>query len=206
MTNTKILALTARTVSIIFHPLLIPSLGFLLLFNSDFYFSMLPWSLKRFVLLVVFLSTCVLPLLSILLLSLNQRIDVKMDKNTDRILPLILSSLFSFMGYLILKRIPIFPIYNFFLVATILVQIALLIVSLRWKISAHAAAIGGLIGGFLALSFRLNENPFLILSGLIIIAGMVGTARLILEKHTNWQVYTGFLLGFLIMDLVIMFA
>jgi membrane-associated phospholipid phosphatase len=110
------------------------------------------------------------------------------------------------MGYLILKRIPIFPIYNFFLVATILVQIALLIVSLRWKISAHAAAIGGLIGGFLALSFRLNENPFLILSGLIIIAGMVGTARLILEKHTNWQVYTGFLLGFLIMDLVIMFA
>lgn len=206
MTNTKILALSARTVSIVFHPLLIPSLGFLLLFNSDFYFSMLPWSLKRFVLLVVFLSTCVLPLLSILLLSLNQRIDVKMEKSTDRILPLILSSLFSFMGYLILKKVPIFPIYNFFLVATILVQIALLIVSLRWKISAHAAAIGGLIGGFLALSFRLNENPFLILSGLILIAGMVGTARLILEKHTNGQVYAGFLLGFLIMDLVIMFA
>lgn len=144
MTQTKILALSARTISIVFHPLLIPSLGFLLLFNSDFYFSMLPWSLKRFVLLVVFMSTCVLPLLSILLLSLNQRFDINMGKSTDRVLPLILSSLFSFSGYLILKRIPIFPIYNFFLVASILVQIALLIISLRWKISAHTAAIGGL--------------------------------------------------------------
>lgn len=206
MTQTKILALTARTISIVFHPLLIPSLGFLLLFNSDFYFSMLPWSLKRFVLLVVFMSTCVLPLLSILLLSLNQRFDINMGKSTDRVLPLILSSLFSFSGYLILKRVPIFPIYNFFLVASILVQIALLIISLRWKISAHTAAIGGLIGGFVALSFRLNENPFLMLSCLIIIAGMVGTARLILEKHTSWQVYAGFTLGFLIMDAVIMFA
>lgn len=206
MTQTKILALSARTISIVFHPLLIPSLGFLLLFNSDFYFSMLPWSLKRFVLLVVFMSTCVLPLLSILLLSLNQRFDINMGKSTDRVLPLILSSLFSFSGSLILKRVPIFPIYNFFLVASILVQIALLIISLRWKISAHTAAIGGLIGGFVALSFRLNENPFLILSGLIIIAGMVGTARLILEKHTSWQVYAGFTLGFLIMDAVIMFA
>jgi membrane-associated phospholipid phosphatase len=202
----NILHQSARATSIVFHPLLIPTLGFLLLFNSGFYFAMLPWSLKRFVLLVVFLSTCVLPALSIGLLSLNQRFDIRMEKSTDRVLPLILSSLFSYMGYLILQRIPVFPVYNFFLIASILVQIALLIVSLRWKISAHAAAIGGLIGGFLALSFRLNENPLMTLSLLFLIGGIVGTARLILEKHTNLQVYAGFLLGFLIMDLVILLA
>jgi len=107
---------------------------------------------------------------------------------------------------MILQRIPIYPIYNFFLVASILVQIALLIISLRWKISAHAAAIGGLTGGFLALSIRMNENPLMILALLFLIAGFVGTARLILEKHTNIQVYAGFLLGFLIMNLTILFA
>lgn len=206
MPENKILTGAARITSIIFHPLIIPTFGFLLLFNSGFYFSLLPWSLKKFILLVVFMSTCLLPALSIGLLSLNQKFDIRMDKSTDRILPLILSSLFSYMGYLILQRIPVFPIYNFFLISSILVQIALMIVSLRWKISAHSAAIGGLAGGFIALSFRLNENPVLMLSTLFLISGIVGTARLILLKHTQAQVYAGFILGFLIMDMVILWA
>jgi membrane-associated phospholipid phosphatase len=202
----KLLHQSAQATSIVFHPLLIPTLGFLLLFNSGFYFALIPWNLKRFVLLVIFLSTCLLPALTIGLLSLNQRFDIHMSKSTDRVLPLIFSSLFSYVGYLILQRIPIYPIYNFLLVASILVQIALMVISLRWKISAHAAAIGGLIGGFLALSFRMNQSPLMILSLLFLIGGLVGTARLILEKHTNIQVYAGFVLGFLIMDLIVLFA
>lgn len=201
----KAISHTARVTSILFHPLLIPTLGFLLLFNSGFYFAVIPWSLKRFILLVVFLSTCILPALSIGLLSFSPRFDIKMEKGTDRVLPLILSSFFYYIGYLILQRVPLFPIYQLFLIASILVQIALIIISLRWKISAHSAAIGGLVGGFFALAFRLQESPVLILITLIFIAGMVGTARLILEKHTSSQVYAGFLLGLLIMNMVIMF-
>jgi len=201
----KAISLTARVTSILFHPLLIPTLGFLLLFSSGFYFAVIPWSLKRFILLVVFLSTCILPALSIGLLSFSPRFDIKMEKGTDRVLPLILSSFFYYIGYLILQRLPLFPIYQLFLIASILVQIALIIISLRWKISAHSAAIGGLVGGFFALAFRLQESPVLILITLIFIAGMVGAARLILEKHTSSQVYAGFLLGLLIMNMVIMF-
>ena len=201
----KILSATARLTSIVFHPLLIPTLGFLLLLNSGFYFTLIPWSLKRMVLMVIFLSTCLLPAISIGLLGLNQKIDLKMDKNSDRILPLILSSIFYYAGYMVLQRLPIFPIYKFFLVASILVQIALLFISLRWKISAHSAAIGGLLGGFLAMSFLFQENPLLILTLLVLISGLVGTSRLILEKHTNSQVYSGFLIGFLIMISVFLY-
>lgn len=195
----------ARVTSIIFHPLLIPTLGFFLLLNSGFYFSILPWSVEKFILLVVFLSTCVLPALSIGLLSLSPKFDVNMEKNTDRVLPLMISSVFYYLGYLILQRLPVFPIYNLFMIASILVQFGLLVISLKWKISAHSAAIGGLVGGFFGLSFRLQENPILILIALILVAGMVGTARLILGKHTSLQVYAGFLLGFLVMNLVILF-
>jgi len=202
---TKILHSVARIISVIFHPLLIPTLGFLLLFNSGFYFSILPWSIKSLVLLIIFISTCVLPGLSILLLSLKPDFDLNMEKSTDRVLPLMFSSIFYYMGYLILKQMPIFPIYNFFLLASILVQIALLAVSLRWKISAHSAAIGGLVGGFFGLSFRLQENPVIILIALILITGLVGSARLILGKHSSSQVYSGFLLGFLIMSLIFEF-
>ncbi|MFY9153648.1 MAG: phosphatase PAP2 family protein [Prolixibacteraceae bacterium] len=195
----------ARIASILFHPLLIPTLGFVLLFNSGFYFAILPWKIEKYMLIVVFLSTCVLPALSIGILALKPGFDVHMEKNSDRILPLMFSSVFYYLGYLILKKLPIFPIYNFFLVASILVQIALLVISMKWKISAHAAAIGGLTGGFFGLAFRLQENPVAILIFLVFVAGLVGTSRLILEKHTNWQVYAGFLLGFLMMNLAFTF-
>lgn len=203
--SNKILTTSARVTSIIFHPLLIPTLGFVLLLNSNFYFALLPWSVKKFMLLTVFLSTCILPALSILILSMSPKFDLNMEKSTDRILPLLLSSVFYYLGYLVLARVQVYPIYNLFLIAAILVQISLIVVSLKWKISAHSAAIGGLIGGVSALSFRLQENPVLILSVLILVAGLVATSRLILLKHTNSQVYAGFTLGFLIIALVIAF-
>lgn len=196
----------AHFASALFHPLLIPTLGFLLLFNSGFYFAILPWKIEKYMLIVVFLSTCVLPALSIGILALKPGFDVHMEKSTDRILPLMFSSVFYYLGYLILKKLPIFPIYTFFLIASILVQIVLLIISMKWKISAHAAAIGGLTGGFFGLAFRLQENPVAILIFLVFVAGLVGTSRLILEKHTNWQVYAGFMLGFLMMNLVFTFV
>jgi membrane-associated phospholipid phosphatase len=206
MNEHKILTLSARITSIIFHPLLIPTIGFLLLFSSGFYFGVIPWNLKRFILLVVFISTFLIPLISIGLLSVSPKFDKKMEKGTDRVLPLIFSSISFYIGYLILGRILSFPVFQIFLIASILVQIALVIISLQWKISAHAAAIGGLVGGFFALSIRLQENPILILILLILISGMVCTSRLILQKHTNSQVYAGFLLGLLVMGLAILFA
>jgi hypothetical protein len=205
MTTNKIISGTARIISILFHPLLIPTLGFLLLFNSGLYFTLIPVAMKKMVLLVVLLSTCIFPALSIGFLGLSSKFDLNMNKNTDRVLPLILSSIFYYSGYLVLRRLPIFPIYSFFLVASILVQIALLLISLGWKISSHSAAIGGLLGGFIALSFLFQENPLLILIALVLISGMVGTSRLILVKHTNEQVYSGFLLGFGIMITVFMY-
>ena len=199
MNTNKALNMAARITSGIFHPLLIPSLGFLLLFNSGFYFALLPLNVMKFMFLVVFLSTGFLPALSIGMLALNPRFDRNMEKSTDRVLPFMISSIFYYVGYLILKRLPVFPIYNFFLLASILVQVALLVISMRWKISAHSAAIGGLVGAFFTLSFRMDANPLWILVVLILIAGLVGSSRLILGKHTGAQVYTGFLLGLIIM-------
>ena len=206
MTDNKILSTTARIISIVFHPLLIPTLGFLLLINSEFYFALLPWNIKKYMLLVVFISTCILPVISILILALNSKFDMNMNKSTDRILPLMLSSVFYYLGYMVLEQLPVFPVYNLFLIAAVLVQIALILVSFVWKISAHTAAIGALLGGVFGLSFRLQTNPVMMLSVLILIAGLVGTARLLLLKHSTTQVYAGFLLGFFVMDLVIAFV
>lgn len=206
MNDNKILTLTARFLSVVFHPLLIPSIGFLLLFNSGLYFSILPWNLKLYLLLVVFTTTCALPAISLFVLSINQKIDFSMEKNTDRVLTLLICIVWYYSGYFLLKRLSIFPIYQMLLVGAVFVQIALIPVVMRWKASLHMAAIGGLIGGILGMAFRILENPSQLLGVLLLTAGLVGTSRLILEKNTESQVYSGFILGFAIQYLIIMFV
>jgi membrane-associated phospholipid phosphatase len=69
------------------------------------------------------------------------------------------------------------------------------IVNLKWKISAHMVGIGGLCGAIATLVIHKPEPPFGLLYVCILIAGLVGYARLRLQAHTPAQVYSGFLLG-----------
>ncbi|MGD9930060.1 MAG: phosphatase PAP2 family protein, partial [Mangrovibacterium sp.] len=129
--------------------------------------------------------------------------DQSMDKNTDRIVPMLFSAIFYYMGYYYLGRIPIYPVYRVFLISSVLTIILLLVITLRWKISAHMAGIGGLIGAIIALSLRLGINSSLLLAVLIGVAGLVGSSRLLLGKHNPQQIYAGFFLGFAVNYLVL---
>lgn len=196
----------AKVISIIFHPVLIPSLGFVLLLNSGFYFSMLSWEAKRFVLLVVFLSTCILPLLSVAIMAINSKFDMLMPNSRDRIMPLLSSSIFYYMGFLLLSKARAFPELKLFLLASVLVIISLLIISFKWKISSHMAAIGGLTGTLFALSFRSGINPVYSLLIVVLISGLVGTSRLILAKHNIGELVAGYGLGFSVLYFAIYFS
>ena len=196
----------AKVVSILFHPVLIPTLGILLLLNSSFYFSMLSWEAKRFILLVVFFTSCILPMLMVSLLALNTKFDISMPKSTDRVLPLLAAAVFYYLGFVLLGRISVFPVLKMYMLASVLVIVALLIISLKWKISNHMAALGGLAGMFFALSFRYGLNPVYSLLGIILVSGIVGTARLALERHNIWQIIAGYSLGFCVLYLVVYFV
>jgi len=87
-----------------------------------------------------------------------------------------------------------------------LVIVVLLLISFKWKISNHMAALGGLSGVFFAFSFRNGLNPVYALLTVVIIAGLVGTARLALNKHNIWQIIAGYLLGFVILYGVVYFV
>ena len=81
-----------------------------------------------------------------------------------------------------------------------------MIVNRWWKISAHAAALGGIV----ALLFRIVASHYALfnmnvwLSGAIIVTGMVMTARVYLGRHTLWQVLAGCANGFLCVYLLSM--
>ncbi len=196
----------SKFISVIFHPVLIPTLGFFLLFNSGFYFSMLSWEAKRFILLVVLFSTGILPVLSVVILALNPKFDLLMENSRDRIIPLLSSSVFYYLGFVLLGRMKAFPVFKLFLVASVLVIIAMLLISFKWKISNHMAAVGGMTGTIFALSFRSGVNPILTILFVILISGIVGTARLALKKHDLKQLAAGYILGFSVLYLAIYFV
>ncbi|MFW5832300.1 MAG: hypothetical protein ACOCVA_08595 [Prolixibacteraceae bacterium] len=194
---------TANIISIVFHPVLIPTLGFILLFNSGFYFSYLSWEAKRFVLLVVFFTTCILPMLSVAVMALNPGFDLSMKKTTDRLLPYIFTSVFYYIGYMLLSKIDAYPVFKVFMLASVLVIVGLLLVSLKWKISAQMAAIGGVTGALLSLSFRTGISPVWSIMLVIVVSGLIGSINLLQQKHSIGQIVAGYFLGFSVIYLVL---
>lgn len=166
---------------------------------------MMSFEAKKYILLIILLSTSILPALSLGILTFSSRFNAKMTKSTDRVIPLLLTAIYYYIGYYYLGKIPIFPIYRILMLSSVLVIITLMLISMKWKVSNHMAGIGGLIGAVIALSFRLGMNSSLLLSGLIITAGALGTSRLVLKKHNPLQIYVGFFLGFAINYLIIIY-
>jgi membrane-associated phospholipid phosphatase len=92
------------------------------------------------------------------------------------------------------------------MLASVLVIVALLLISFKWKISNHMAATGSVAGAFFALSFRKGLNPVYSLLIIILVSGLIGTARLVLKKHTIWEIIAGYALGFIVLYLVVYFV
>lgn len=71
------------------------------------------------------------------------------------------------------------------------------IINMKFKISAHAVGIGGLIGSLMMVSYVLKYNAVPEIAILFLLAGVIATCRLYLEAHKPSQIYWGFALGFI---------
>lgn len=189
----------------VFHPFILPTLGIIMLYHSNSYFQLIPYPYRLVILLTFCLSTLLIPALVVAVMSFNKNINISFSDTKSRRLPLLFTSVSYFAGYIMLARIPASGIFRIFLLGAVIVLIALLVISYWWKISLHLATIGGLLGGFIALALRLNFNPWLSITSLILIAGALGFSRLFLKEHTPLQIYAGFSLAFLIEFLLITF-
>jgi len=122
-----------------------------------------------------------------------------------RMVPYIIAIMCYFTCYYTMNALHIPHFMRSLLMAALLMQIVCAIINVWWKVSTHTAAIGTFTGGLIAFSFIFRFNPLAWLSFLLIVAGMVGTSRMILRQHTLSQVITGFLIGFLSGFLIIAF-
>jgi membrane-associated phospholipid phosphatase len=82
-------------------------------------------------------------------------------------------------------------------VAALIVQILCAIINHWWKISIHTAAIGGTTGAVVAFSLIFGFYPLWWLCLLILLAGVLGTSRMLLRIHSLGEIVGGYLIGVL---------
>ena len=192
---------SAHLISILFHPLLMPTYAALLLFNIPSHFNFaLPLNYEYLVPAFVFSTTFLISALFMLIyLKMGMVKSLEMKDRKERILPLITMAGIYYLTYYLLKQGSIPTLFNFFMLgATMLVLISLLVNYLT-KISIHMVAMGGIFGTFAGLAIGFHYDLWLILFILALASGLTGFARLKLNAHTEAQVYTGFALGVFVM-------
>ncbi len=191
----------AQFISYIFHPLLMPTYGLALLFKiKTYFFFAIPHDAKIAIVVIVFLNTALMPALFFLFLKFRKVIsNLKMENKNERIIPFIVTAIFYYGTYYILRKFNLPPLVYYLIFGSFSLIIISLIINFWWKISIHTLAIGGLTGAYISIGFYLSLNFILPVALFVLLAGSIGFARLKLLAHTPAQVYAGFLTGALFM-------
>jgi len=125
--------------------------------------------------------------------------DLSLTKRRERFYPYLITLLSYTAMMIFYYRMNMPKWFLLMIAASIAIMVIAIVITLWWKISAHMFGIGGLVGGAMSVSYFVERsNPYYLFMGLFILAGLVGTSRLILKRHTLPQVIAGFLLGFLL--------
>ena len=189
--------LFSNIISGMFHPLLMVTYGVVLALTFT-YLAIYPPALKLLLAGGAFLSTAVIPGAFILMMVKNgAAVDMELSDRHERVVPylIFITSIMVCAFYMYKMMLP-FWFISLLLGACVALILALLI-NFFWKISAHAIGIGGLLGGIMGVARIHLINPYWAFIIVIIIAGLVGTSRIFLKRHTPMQVYAGFCLGFI---------
>ena len=187
-----------QIISLVFQPLLMPTYAMLLLMNMDI-FILLPLRWRLIAIIGTFIFTGILPALPIWLMMKRGDVnDLFISKREERTMPY----LFSFMAYvfwaLFMWRTLQFPMFIVAMGMGSAVSIFIIVfINLKWKISAHAAGMGGLCGSVFGVCYRTAINPVWFFAVILLISGLVALSRLELKAHTPGQVLAGFVVGFI---------
>lgn len=191
----KYLRISAKVLSALFTPFYVPTVGFLILFLFT-YLHMLPLTFQLIVLGVVYAFTVLLPMLGIFVYQRINGWNLRhLGDREKRIVPYAMTILSYGCCLVLMYRMGIPRYLSGIIVAALLAMIGCAVVNIWWKISTHMAAIGEFTGGLVSFSIVFYYNPVRWLCLTILLAGALGTARMILRQHTLSQVLVGFAVG-----------
>ncbi|GAB2946607.1 hypothetical protein GCM10027048_09470 [Hymenobacter coalescens] len=192
----------AQLLSVVFHPLLIPTyLVGVLAYGLPAELLPLTAAARGQVLLLVGLITFWLPGLATWGLVRSGRISsVELAERRQRPLPLLLTAASFAAATALTLYAPAYraPLLSLLLGAMTTAALLTFLITFWWKISAHGVGMGGALGLLTALLLRpypLGAAGAAYWAAALLLAGAVAWARLKRRAHTPAQVAAGLLLG-----------
>lgn len=190
----------SNLASIVLHPLAMPTIIYaIILTNFPVEETMVTSGNVFYVLALVCIATGFVPGISVYILYATGLISsITLEKRTDRYLPnlfailIYLATAFLFYHKLGFRGVMFYAIICFSI--TIIVMSA---ITLIWKISVHACAMGGLVGFLFATAVFGSNSSALLLPCCIsaFLLGCLMSARMFLGCHSSKQVWAGASLG-----------
>ena len=168
----------AKVISVLFHPLVIPTYIFVLLLTLNAHFArVLPLKAKGLLLGIIFISTCILPLLMIILFKhIGKVMSTEIEGRQERILALIISGVFYYLSWRMLRQMHFSPIFQLFMIGTFYALVFTLLINLFWRISFYMVAAGSATGMLIGLSLLLNQPVQIIIVVTILISGITSVS------------------------------
>jgi len=195
----------APFISYLFHPLIMPSLGLLIMLNSGSYLALMDSAAKRAIVFVMALGTLIFPLMMLPVIQYRNLVlrNGQESSRGEKLVPQIIILVLYIITFVYFRQLPVNKMIHAYVLSVMLTLFILVIVNLRIRVSMQMAALGGISGLIIALIY-LFQTPlqgFLILG--FISAGITGTSRMAMGDRWG-ELASGFLLGFTVVLLTIL--
>lgn len=180
-------------ISYVFHPILYYFYIFtIILLTVDEVKPLIHFYRIELIIGYIFVNTVIIPIAVIYFLKK----DLFLKSQSERTVPFIITALIYLVVYFFLQKFVFPSLLTRYILGISIGLFLLAIFNLRLKISMHTTGAGGLIGFFMSLPFLYQTVDLKYLYGSIIIAGLVGSARMSLQEHDSKEIYLGYLVGF----------
>ena len=184
-----------KSISYIFHPLLMPLLGVVFYFSKTPRF--VPESIMKAKVFSITILTIVLPILLFYLLRTINKVDTfHLETVRERRIPLLINSVIIVLILIrVLPHDEIPELYFFFIGILISTITCFALALAKFKASIHMIASAGffMFAIAVAIHFKININGTIAL--MCIILGAIATSRLHMKAHTTIELFAGFFVG-----------
>ena len=208
------LRFAAKVLSVIFHPLLMVTyMLILLLLANPYMFGVNSIEEQWLMIVLVFLSTFFIPMIAVVMMYALEFIkSIEMHDRMDRIIPYIAIGTFYVSTYYFHLKTPGTPVaFQMFMLGVVISIFVAFFINNFTKISMHTVGMGGFLGMVLLtiFVFQLTEFPLQTSFGMIkvemntilfivlVLCGLVGTSRLLLNAHHPSDLWGGYIVGLL---------